>query len=105
MIGCSERESTKSATSRKAGRLSRIAYKNTKICTKSHPPREEFIHDGEIVETLAYARENRANRPRSRRSCKSGRRQGVTHREAAVLLECELEDLNQRMFTLAKQIG
>lgn len=28
----------------------------------------------------------------------------VTHREAAVLLECELEDLNQRMFTLAKQI-
>ena len=24
---------------------------------------EEFIHDGEIVETLAYARENRANRP------------------------------------------
>ena len=37
---------------------------------------EEFIHDGEIVETLAYARENRANRPLIEAILqKSGRRQ------------------------------
>ena len=66
---------------------------------------EEFIHDGEIVETLAYARENRANRPLIEAILqKAAEGKGVTHREAAVLLECELEDLNQRMFTLAKQI-
>ena len=62
---------------------------------------EEFIHDGEIVETLAYARENRANRPLIEAILqKAAEGKGVTHREAAVLLECELEDLNQRMFTL-----
>ena len=66
---------------------------------------EEFIHDVEIVETLAYARENRANRPLIEAILqKAAEGKGVTHREAAVLLECELEDLNQRMFTLAKQI-
>ena len=56
---------------------------------------EEFIHDGEIVETLAYARENRANRPLIEAILqKAAEGKGVTHREAAVLLECELEDLN-----------
>ena len=55
---------------------------------------EEFIHDGEIVETLAYARENRANRPLIEAILqKAAEGKGVTHREAAVLLECELEDL------------
>ena len=55
--------------------------------------------------SLAYARENRANRPLIEAILqKAAEGKGVTHREAAVLLECELEDLNQRMFTLAKQI-
>ena len=46
---------------------------------------------------------NRANRPLIEAILqKAAEGKGVTHREAAVLLECELEDLNQRMFTLAK---
>ncbi|MBO5245590.1 MAG: [FeFe] hydrogenase H-cluster radical SAM maturase HydG [Selenomonadales bacterium] len=66
---------------------------------------EEFIHHGEILESIAYAQENKANREliesiiEKARECK-----GVTHREAAVLLECELDDLNQEMFKLAREI-
>lgn len=66
---------------------------------------EEFIHHGEILESIAYAQENKANREliesiiEKAKECK-----GVTHREAAVLLECELDDLNQEMFKLAREI-
>ena len=66
---------------------------------------EEFIHHGEILETLEYAKENKSNRPliqsllERAADCK-----GLTHREAAVLLECDQEDLNEQMFSLAKKI-
>lgn len=66
---------------------------------------EEFINDVEINDTLKYAAENSKNRKlissiiEKARNCK-----GLTHREAAVLLDCELEDLNEEMFTLAKEI-
>lgn len=66
---------------------------------------EEFIHHGEIEATLAYAEENKTNRALIEEllaravDCK-----GLTHREAAVLLACELPDLNERMFSLAKKI-
>lgn len=66
---------------------------------------EEFIHDGEIVETLAYARENRTNRPLIEAILqKAAEGKGVSHREAAVLLECEIEELNSRTFDLAHEI-
>jgi len=66
---------------------------------------EEFINDEEIMDTLAYARANRRNRAlidsliEKARDCK-----GLTHREAAVLLECDLEDENEKMFRVAKEI-
>lgn len=66
---------------------------------------EEFIHHGEIMDTLAYAEENKSNRAliegllNRAMDCK-----GVTHREAAVLLACDLPDLNEKMFSLAKKI-
>jgi 2-iminoacetate synthase len=66
---------------------------------------EEFISDEEIQETLAYAEENKHNREliesliEKAKDCK-----GLTHREAAVLLECDLEDENQKIFALAKEI-
>lgn len=53
----------------------------------------EFIDDGEILATIAYAQENKRNRElidailERAKDCK-----GITHREAAVLLECDLED-------------
>jgi 2-iminoacetate synthase len=65
----------------------------------------EFIDDEEILDTLAYAQENKSNRPliesllERAKDCK-----GLSHREAAVLLECDLEDENQKMYTLAQEI-
>lgn len=66
---------------------------------------EEFINDEEIQETLAYAAANKRNRKliaqllEKAKECK-----GLSHREAAVLLECELEEENQKIFQLAKEI-
>ncbi len=66
---------------------------------------EEFIHDGEIQETLAYAQANKSNYElinsliERAKDCK-----GLTHREAAVLLDCDIPELNEKIFTLAKEI-
>ena len=38
------------------------------------------------------------------RSLKRQKTEGLSHREAAVLLDCELDDKNQEIFTLAEQI-
>ena len=65
----------------------------------------EFIDDHEIMETLEYAEANKSNRQLieqlidKAKSCK-----GLTHREAAVLLECDQKDLTDRIFTLAEEI-
>ena len=65
----------------------------------------EFIDDQEIRDTLAYAHENRHNKEliqsliERAKDCK-----GLSHREAAVLLACELPEENEKMFALAKQI-
>ncbi|MBW7572242.1 [FeFe] hydrogenase H-cluster radical SAM maturase HydG [Caproiciproducens faecalis] len=65
----------------------------------------EFIDDEEILDTLEYAQKNRHNRElidsliERAKDCK-----GLTHREAAVLLECDLPDENEKMFHLAKEI-
>ncbi len=72
---------------------------------KRSPHAEDFINHEEIEETLAYAKANKSNRALIQSlidraaDCK-----GLSHREAAVLLECDQEDLNQQMFTLAKKI-
>ena len=65
----------------------------------------EFIDDQEILDTLAYAQANKSNRQLIQslidraRDCK-----GLSHREAAVLLDCDQEDLNEQMYALAKEI-
>lgn len=66
---------------------------------------EEFINHEEILDTLKYAEENKHNKEliasliEKARLCK-----GLSHREAAVLLECDIDELNQEMFKLAKEI-
>lgn len=66
---------------------------------------EEFIDHQEILDTIAYAMENKSNRELIEglldraEDCK-----GLTHREAAVLLECDLAGLNERICDLAKRI-
>ncbi|MBU3113244.1 [FeFe] hydrogenase H-cluster radical SAM maturase HydG [Clostridium lacusfryxellense] len=65
----------------------------------------EFIDDQEIMDSVAYAKKNKNNRElidsliERAKDCK-----GLTHREAAVLLECDLEDENEKMFKLAKEL-
>ena len=66
---------------------------------------EEFINHEEIEETLAYAAENKHNRARIQEILEKAEKcKGLTHREAAVLLECDEPDLNEAMFTLAKKL-
>lgn len=66
---------------------------------------EEFIDDSEIRETLEYAKKNKHNRELIANILeKAEKMQGISHREAAVLLECDLEDENERMYHLAREI-
>ena len=66
---------------------------------------DEFINHEEIMETLDYAQKNRHNRELIDEILNKAReRKGLSHRDAAVLLDCDLEDKNQEIFALAEQI-
>ena len=66
---------------------------------------EEFINDEEILESLAFANDNKNNRELIEQILeKAEAMQGISHREAAVLLECDLPDITERIYALAKQI-
>ena len=66
---------------------------------------EEFINHDEILDTLEYAKSNKNNKELIEGILdKANRAKGLTHREAAVLLECEDETLINRMFTLAQDL-
>ena len=66
---------------------------------------EEFISDKEIRDTLAYANENRNNAQLIDEILEKARLgKGLTHREAIILLDCEIEEKNQEIFELAAEI-
>ena len=66
---------------------------------------EEFISHEEILETLAYADENKNNLELVESLInKAAKRQGLSHREASVLLACDDPALNEKIFKLAEQI-
>lgn len=66
---------------------------------------EEFISDGEIQETLAYADANRDNTELiDRIIAKAKERKGLDHREASVLLACEIPEKIREIYALAEQI-
>ncbi len=66
---------------------------------------EEFIDDAEIRETLDYAARNRDNRALIEEIInKAATCKGLTHREAAVLLECDQPDLVERYMQLAREL-
>ena len=66
---------------------------------------EAFISDAEIKETLIYAQENKNNLSLIEAILERARdRKGLSHREALLLLDCEDEAINQKIFTLAKEI-
>ncbi len=65
----------------------------------------EFINDGEILATMDYARANAGNHTLVAQILEKARRfQGLTHREAALLLECNDPHLVEQIFTLANEI-
>ncbi|MBR0470896.1 MAG: [Clostridia bacterium] len=74
---------------------------------------EEFINDEEIRETLAYAEANKNNaelidaiiekaRPvKTETGCVC---RGLTHREASVLLACEIPEKIEKIYEVAEEI-
>lgn len=66
---------------------------------------EEFINHEEIKKTLQYAEENKNNvEVIDAILAKARLRKGLSHREAAVLLDCEIPEKVQEVFELAEQI-
>lgn len=65
----------------------------------------EFINDEEILSTLKYAEENKNNKELINSViAKAKKYKGLSHREAALLLECDLEEENEKIYKLAKEI-
>ena len=66
---------------------------------------EEFINHEEITETLEYADKNKSNVPLLREILeKAKKRKGLSHRDAAVLLDCDVPEINEEIYSLAEQI-
>ena len=66
---------------------------------------EEFISHEEILDTLAYAQENKNNEKLIGAILEKAKlRKGLTHREASVLLACEMPDKIQQIYALAEQL-
>ena len=74
---------------------------------------EEFINDDEIMETLRYAEENKNNielidsileKARPVKTANGTHCAGLTHREASVLLACEIPEKIEEMYKLAEEI-
>ena len=65
----------------------------------------EFISDEEILDTIEYAGINRNNKELVNHILEKAKEyKGITHREALVLLECELEEENKKIMELAMEI-
>ena len=74
---------------------------------------EEFINDEEILETLKYAEANKNNvelidqileKARPKKGEKGYVCSGLTHREASVLLACEIPEKVEEMYKIAEEI-
>ncbi len=65
----------------------------------------EFIHDGEIRATLEWAREHRNDRALIEEIlAKAELGKGISHREAAVLIEVEDKEVEERIFAIARKL-
>ena len=83
------------------------------MCIRDSLKAEEFIHDQEILDTIAYAEANKRNvelidaildKARPRKSGNGVTCAGLDHREASVLLACDLPDKIKEMYKLANEI-
>ena len=65
----------------------------------------EFIHDGEIRETLQYAIDHKVDMALVNEIlAKAEEGKGLTHREAAVLIEVEDKGVEERMYAIARKL-
>lgn len=65
----------------------------------------EFINNEEILETLKFAEENKRNKVLINEILEKAKKyKGLSHREAAILLECDLDEEIQKIHDLAKEI-
>ncbi|MBR6755349.1 MAG: [Peptococcaceae bacterium] len=65
----------------------------------------EFIDHQEILDSLAYAEEHKHDYELISQLIERARDyKGLSHREAILLLECDIPELNEKMFDLAKEI-
>lgn len=66
---------------------------------------EEFINHEEILSTLAYADEHKHDKALiTEILAKAKLEKGLSHHEASVLLACDIPELNEEIFALAKKI-
>lgn len=74
---------------------------------------EEFINHEEILETIKYAQENKHNaelidqileKARPQKTAQGIHCEGLTHREASVLLACDIPEKVEEMYKLANEI-
>ncbi len=74
---------------------------------------EEFINDGEILATIEYAEQNKNNvelidsileKARPKKSGNGTVCAGLTHREASVLLACEISEKIEEIYKIAEEI-
>lgn len=66
---------------------------------------EEFINDAEIMASLEYADKNKNNVELIDKIIEKAKlKKGIDHREASVLLACELPDKIEEIYALAQQI-
>ncbi|MBY6838112.1 [FeFe] hydrogenase H-cluster radical SAM maturase HydG [Clostridium botulinum] len=65
----------------------------------------EFINNEEILETLKFAEENKSNKVLINEILEKAKEfKGLSHREAAILLECDLDEEIEKIHDLAKEI-
>lgn len=66
---------------------------------------EEFIAHEEVLASIDYAEQNKNNTELIDRILEKAKlRKGLSHREASVLLACQIEEKNQEIYQLAEQI-
>ncbi len=74
---------------------------------------EEFINDGEILETLEYAEKNKNNlslineileKARPKKTANGSVCSGLSHREASVLLACDDSEVLKKIYQIAEEI-
>lgn len=66
---------------------------------------EEFIADEEVAASLEYGEKNKHNVEEIDRILNKAReKKGISHREAMVLLDCDIEEKNQEIYALAQEI-